>query len=67
MEIFVNNETLSITPQTTLETIVLDLKQLPPRGIAVAVNNVVVFRSQWAARTLVEGDRVTIIKAAQGG
>ncbi len=67
MEIFVNNEALSITPQTTLETIILELQQLPSRGIAVAVNNAVVFRSQWATRTLTEGDRITVIKAAQGG
>lgn len=37
------------------------------RGIAVAVNESVVLRSQWAATPLHEGDHVEILRATQGG
>lgn len=37
------------------------------RGVAVAVNNQVVPRSQWDDHRLEEGDAVEIIRATQGG
>jgi sulfur carrier protein len=37
------------------------------RGIAVAVNNEVVHRSQWPARRLREHDRIEILHAVGGG
>lgn len=45
----------------------LDQMAMPTRGIAVAVNSVVVARSAWANRMLQEEDKVLIIQAAQGG
>lgn len=37
------------------------------RGIAVAVNDEVVVRSEWEERLVVPGDRVEIVTAVQGG
>lgn len=37
------------------------------RGVAVAVNDEVVPRSQWATHVLRGGDRVELIRATQGG
>lgn len=37
------------------------------KGIAVAVNNVVIPRTTWNAFTLKENDTITIIRATQGG
>lgn len=37
------------------------------RGVAVAVNNRVVPKSQWEDHRLDEGDAVEIIRATQGG
>jgi sulfur carrier protein len=36
-------------------------------GIAVAVNDEVVPRSQWTVRTVRSGDRIEIVGAEQGG
>lgn len=36
-------------------------------GVAIAVNDVVVPRREWAARRIVAGDTVEIIHAVQGG
>lgn len=37
------------------------------RGVAVAVNETVVRRADWADVTLQPGDRVEIVTASQGG
>lgn len=36
-------------------------------GVAIAVNDIVVPRREWAARRVVAGDTVEIIHAVQGG
>jgi sulfur carrier protein len=36
-------------------------------GVAVAVNDAVVRRADWGARTLADGDRVEVVTASQGG
>ena len=42
-------------------------QNLPTTGIAVAVNNRMVPRTEWDSYTLNEGDRILIIKAVCGG
>jgi sulfur carrier protein len=37
------------------------------KGVAVAVNDELVPRADWAARRLHPGDRVEIVRAVQGG
>ncbi|GGO53257.1 thiamine biosynthesis protein ThiS [Streptomyces daqingensis] len=38
-----------------------------PSGVAAAVNENVVPRGEWPARELVQGDRVEVLTAVQGG
>ncbi|MFC0624351.1 sulfur carrier protein ThiS [Kribbella deserti] len=38
-----------------------------PTGVAVAVNDAVVTRTDWPETALAEGDRVEILTAVQGG
>ena len=40
---------------------------LPERGVAVAVDNKMVPRTEWTATSLCEGANIVIIKAAFGG
>ena len=37
------------------------------QGVAVAVNQAVVPRAAWPAHPLADGNRVLVIRAAQGG
>ena len=37
------------------------------KGIAVAVNNSVIPKNEWPTKILNENDKITIIKATQGG
>jgi sulfur carrier protein len=46
---------------------VLTLLDAPRRGVAVAVNGMVVPASNWQAVSVHDGDRVEILTAAQGG
>ena len=63
MKIFINNEELT-TEATDLQELAKSL-DLPEQGIAIAVNNQIIPRTEW--NTLQEGASVVIIKAACGG
>lgn len=65
MKVILNGKELQ-TQAPTLEALVCEL-QLPAQGVAVAVDNHIVKRTAWADHALIEGSRITIIKAACGG
>lgn len=65
MKIFVNQK-----PVQTQAPLLSDLQAelgLPNSGVAMAVDNKIVPRTQWNSTPLHEGEKVTIIKAACGG
>ncbi len=64
--IVVNGEPDQVSNGTTVADLVARHRD-SPRGIAVARNEEVVPRSQWAMTVAVEGDRFEIVTAAQGG
>ncbi|MFF3287496.1 sulfur carrier protein ThiS [Streptomyces sp. NPDC003023] len=66
MNISVNGEARDLAAGTTLDTVVAALTAAPS-GVAAAVNEAVVPRSQWAGTRLGDGDRVEILTAVQGG
>jgi sulfur carrier protein len=65
--VFVNSEALSVSPGVKLAEVLEKSGLESPRGIAVAVNNAVVPRAQWNEHSLHDNDRITIIRATQGG
>lgn len=65
MKLFVNNKEMQ-TEATRLDSLIASLG-LPAVGVAAAVDNKLVPRTQWAVFELSEGAHVTIIKAACGG
>ncbi|MFD0142307.1 MULTISPECIES: sulfur carrier protein ThiS [unclassified Streptomyces] len=66
MNVSVNGEARVLAAPTTLDVLVATLTAAPS-GVAAAVNESVVPRSQWSATLLGEGDRVEILSAVQGG
>ena len=54
------------TQATTLSTLIEQLG-MPAQGVAAAVDNKMVPRTQWADFPLTAGAKITIIKAACGG
>ena len=66
MKIQVNGEWQDVAPGTALDTLVRSLTAAPS-GVAAALNETVVPRTQWPSTPLCEGDRVEVLTAVQGG
>jgi sulfur carrier protein len=65
-QILVNGESRAFADGMTVSDIVKSLTG-NPEGCAVAVNDAVVPRSGWPARTVSPGDRIEVLTAVQGG
>lgn len=66
MKISVNNKETEMANGSTLVDLAAQL-ELPAQGVAIAVNNKMVPRTQWNDTILNENDSLVIIKAACGG
>lgn len=65
MQIFINAKPTE-TQATDLQQLSLELN-LPAKGIAVALSNRMIPRTEWASTPLCENAKIVIIKAACGG
>ncbi len=65
--ILVNDRPHAVGGPATLGALMRELGHAERRGIAAAVNDVVVRRAEWETHALAEGDRVLVIRATQGG
>ena len=66
MYIKVNNENQEISENTSIEQLVEQLK-ISTNGIAIAINNTVVKKSEWNSTIINNTDDILIIKSTQGG
>jgi sulfur carrier protein len=68
MELKINNQTKQFaTDSLTVQTL-LDLEiPIKQNGIAVAINNTVIPKSNWNSYRIQETDDILIISATQGG
>ena len=68
-QITVNGASRPVPDDGTLSSLLLDEGIDPDEasGVAVALNDEVVRRSDWTTTTLEQGDRVEIVTATQGG
>ena len=68
MNVTVNGEPRQLPAGATVASVVELLDVTPgARGVAVALNEEIVTRAQWADTTLHEGARVEVVAAIQGG
>jgi len=67
MEVSLNNISRPIAVNSSLHQLLEDQQLVEKKGIAVAVNNKVVPRMQWAEFKLNQNDKITVIRATQGG
>ena len=65
MTLTINNSPYE-TNATTL-TQLAEERKIPNTGVALAVNNTMVPRTQWAEHKLQEGQNIIILKAFSGG
>ena len=66
MKITLNNTPIIVENNCTLMQLI-EQEKLPINNIALAVNNCIVLRNEWATTTLNEGDKIVAIVAAYGG
>ena len=67
IEIHVNDRPTKVGEGATLDSLLHGLGLSAKKGVASAVNGSVVPRASWAGRSLLNGDKVLIIQATQGG
>ncbi len=68
LALHVNGEPVLLAEGTTVAALVVHLTgEEHPRGVAVAVDRVIVPRSEWAVTLLAPGARVEVVEAAAGG
>lgn len=62
----VNDTPKTLSESITIEQLIEEL-EIQTNGIAVAVNNTVVEKSDWEFQEVFDTDNVLIIKSTQGG
>ena len=67
MDIFVNNKLVVLQTGFNITDALVSLGIDTRNNIAIAVNNNVISKTNWTDYVLAEGDKITIIKATQGG
>ncbi|MCG8699007.1 MAG: sulfur carrier protein ThiS [Bacteroidales bacterium] len=66
MTIVLNENPINVDTSISLNGL-LEQNDISSRGIAVAINSMVVPRDKWSDTFFKENDQVLIIKATQGG
>jgi sulfur carrier protein len=66
VQVTVNGRRIEFASDLSLSTLVATVSEARS-GIAVALNNEVVPRGSWDSVAVVDGDRVEIVTAVQGG
>ncbi len=67
MVCYVNNSAHEAADNQPLAELLTALGQTQTRGLAVAINDVVVPRAEWPTHAVQPHDRLTLIRATQGG
>lgn len=67
MKILLNNIHTEITNGISVSEL-LGVQQIQAeRGVAIAINNTVIPKATWSEYILKENDKITVIRATQGG
>ncbi|HEY1508744.1 MAG TPA: sulfur carrier protein ThiS [Solirubrobacteraceae bacterium] len=68
MNVLVNGEERELEAGATVASVVASLPGAPDgRGVAVAVDGLVVRRADWSSAALAPGARIEVVVAVQGG
>ncbi|MBC7847867.1 MAG: sulfur carrier protein ThiS [Flavobacterium sp.] len=68
MELKINNQTKQFATDNLTVQALLDLEiPVKQKGIALAINNTVIPKSDWNSHLIKETDDILIISATQGG
>ncbi len=66
MKVYINHDEHTFEKALTLEELIIFLK-VDARGMAIAINNQVIPRSLWSKQFIQDQNKLTLIRATQGG
>ena len=68
LELTINGQTTSLPPQT-IHSLIVSICGVnpPPQGIAVAIDGMVIRRSEWSTTQLCNGNDIEVLWASSGG
>ncbi|TDE18210.1 sulfur carrier protein ThiS [Dyadobacter psychrotolerans] len=67
MEISINQQRTEIPERFSVEQLLSFLFTDSKKGIAIAINQAIIPKTEWQVRILHPEDKITLIKATQGG
>jgi len=67
MNIYINSKQQEVPGEAKITDALISMNIAGQKGIAIAVNDNVVPRTEWETHILKANDQVTLIKATQGG
>lgn len=67
MEITVNQQAYQVTDECSVQQMLTVVLNQPAKGLAVAINQTIIPKTDWESYALNPGDQIIIIKATQGG
>jgi sulfur carrier protein len=67
LQITINNQSFEFAEQLSLQSAIAVLDMKETRGIAVALNEQIIPRSEWEQTDLQDEDKIIIIGAVAGG
>ena len=67
MLLFINNLPVQVNGRETIPGVLSSLEIHQSKGIALAVNDEIIVKEKWDSFELKENDKITVIKASQGG
>ncbi len=67
MDIYINSKLQPLPENAKIADALTALNISSQKGIAIAINNTVIPRAEWDSHILNHDDKITLIKATQGG
>jgi len=67
MEVTINNQNYLLNEACSIEKMLAAVISAETNGLAIAVNQTIISKSDWDSHVLNPGDQIIIIKATQGG
>ncbi len=68
MKVYINNQEATFDHENiSLQEVLLSIDISQAQGLAVAINNKIVSKDLWDNSPIQENDKITVIRATQGG
>ena len=67
MEVTVNKDRITLADNASVKDLLDQILGEKQKGVAIAIENVVLPRTDWQHRILLHGEKLILIRATQGG